>query len=490
MGYTADFNMWDKALSYDDMVAFTTCKTYPKSSFLPWNIDDWTPIDEQTKFLKEVEVDPKEFCEKSDRYLYFYKASNFDRMDEFCHKFGGQTVNVSTKDQLMDTMDFFIDMHSNSDWGLDAWDIGNYITPYTDKDKEGTYIHKDYPDEMPYINWHLLEPDGEKGENCLVNMMTVDNDTITNVIGRDYSCGADFVFNVLCENPRKFLGKIYGLCKKTSFDTSYKLSKLPSNFDEKKMYFSGNFGWQIIWEEANKFWKLSKKRDNSTYATQADSDYPLGRKQWDVYNDKCNIDGGLERIFLTFSSCRDDEFTCDNGICIPMEHRCDQKQDCKDVTDEKNCITVSIDPNKYLKDKPPPALPGKDKAEVRVSLNLLDILSLAVVDMKITTKYELQLEWIDPRITFLNLKENTNLNGLIPFELQQIWIPSIIFSNTQADDFSILDRKTIGAIKRNGPFTKSGQDDKENIYRFSGSANPIILNRVYETEWICNYDMR
>ena len=110
--------------------------------------------------------------------------------------------------------------------------------------------------------------------------------------------------------------------------------------------------------------------------------------------------------------------------------------------------------------------------------------------MKITTKYELQLEWIDPRITFLNLKENTNLNGLIPFELQQIWIPNIIFSNTQADDFSILDRKTIGTIKRNGPFTRSGQDEKENIYKFSGSANPIILNRIYETEWICNYDMR
>ena len=58
-------------------------------------------------------------------------------------------------------------------------------------------------------------------------------------------------------------------------------------------------------------------------------------------------------------------------------------------TVRKNCITVSIDPNKYLTDKPPPALPGKDKSEVKVSVNLLDILSLAVVDMKITTKYEL-----------------------------------------------------------------------------------------------------
>ena len=82
------------------------------------------------------------------------------------------------------------------------------------------------------------------------------------------------------------------------------------------------------------------------------------------------------------------------------------------------------------------------------------------------------------------------MNGLLPIELRKIWIPKIIFSNTQADDFSILDKKTIGVIKRNGPFTRSGQEEKENIYKFSGSANPIVLNRVYETEGICNYDMR
>ena len=31
---------------------------------------------------------------------------------------------------------------------------------------------------------------------------------------------------------------------------------------------------------------------------------------------------------------------------------------------------------------------------------------------------------------------------------------------------------------------------KENIYKFRGEANPIVVSRVYETEWICEYDMR
>ena len=31
---------------------------------------------------------------------------------------------------------------------------------------------------------------------------------------------------------------------------------------------------------------------------------------------------------LKLTTCRATEFTCDDGTCIPMEKRCDQKQDC------------------------------------------------------------------------------------------------------------------------------------------------------------------
>ena len=89
---------------------------------------------------------------------------------------------------------------------------------------------------------------------------------------------------------------------------------------------------------------------------------------------------------------------------------------------------------------------GKKKVEVKVRIDLLQILTLSVVDMKITTKYNLYLEWIDPRITFYNLKENQNLNGLVGEELEKIWIPKIIFANTQSNKFGTLDEKSIGSV--------------------------------------------
>ena len=39
-------------------------------------------------------------------------------------------------------------------------------------------------------------------------------------------------------------------------------------------------------------------------------------------------------------------------------------QECDDVSDEKNCKTISIDPKKYLKSKPPPSLEKNSKLPV------------------------------------------------------------------------------------------------------------------------------
>ena len=136
-------------------------------------------------------------------------------------------------------------------------------------------------------------------------------------------------------------------------------------------------------------------------------------------------------VNLTLHACSTENFACNNAFCIPMEKRCDQKEDCQDVSDEKNCFKVYVDPNNYLKDKPPPALNGFAKCGVKVQVDLLQILQLSVVDMKITLKYNLFLEWFDPRIIYYNLNTNKDLNGLVQEEKEKIWIPKVGFTFSQ-----------------------------------------------------------
>lgn len=35
--------------------------------------------------------------------------------------------------------------------------------------------------------------------------------------------------------------------------------------------------------------------------------------------------------------CRDGEFTCKTGECVPDSRRCDRRVDCRDGSDEKDC---------------------------------------------------------------------------------------------------------------------------------------------------------
>ena len=41
-----------------------------------------------------------------------------------------------------------------------------------------------------------------------------------------------------------------------------------------------------------------------------------------------------------------------------------------------------------------------------------------------------------------------------------------------------------------GNLTRSSQSFLDNIYIFEGSENPIQNQRIYEIEWICNYQIQ
>lgn len=42
-------------------------------------------------------------------------------------------------------------------------------------------------------------------------------------------------------------------------------------------------------------------------------------------------------IFLFPVECAANDFTCDNGFCIPASKLCDRTNDCQDASDERQC---------------------------------------------------------------------------------------------------------------------------------------------------------
>ena len=57
---------------------------------------------------------------------------------------------------------------------------------------------------------------------------------------------------------------------------------------------------------------------------------------------------GEHEVSLVFTTCKDNQFTCDDGICINMQSRCDRKEDCAvSILIDKLNIESHTSSNKY-----------------------------------------------------------------------------------------------------------------------------------------------
>ena len=136
-----------------------------------------------------------------------------------------------------------------------------------------------------------------------------------------------------------------------------------------------------------------------------------------------------------------------------------------------------------MKDKPPKA------ALVKLRVDLLKVLKIDEVAMLYKTQYTVNLEWLDPRIIFHNLHKDQGLNILVEEEKHKIWTPELIFDNTEQKTRTKTDKESAVSVKREENYTQNTMEDVDNIYKFEGLENPLDMSRVYQTEWICDYQM-
>ena len=95
------------------------------------------------------------------------------------------------------------------------------------------------------------------------------------------------------------------------------------------------------------------------------------------------------------------------------------------------------------------------------------------------------LKWFDARLKFYNLKDNAKMNTLLYEEKQKLWVPRIIFQNTEAQLTTRNDEKSRMKVlkQQNGTFNVDGLLS-EDIDIYEGRENPIIMSRVYDIEFL------
>ena len=111
-------------------------------------------------------------------------------------------------------------------------------------------------------------------------------------------------------------------------------------------------------------------------------------------------------------------------------------------------------------------------------------------DTPVQVQFFLHLTWHDSRLRFYNLKDDSGLNALSPQEKQQIWMPVLVFENTEDKPITSVDEKTSITIRKQGSFSLSKVEDVENQQFFQGRDNSMTMTRFYNIRFICNYEMQ
>ena len=424
----------------------------------------------------------------------------------FCDTMNAKMAEFpETHNQMVEVEKFAIDMLANTN--LDSIDIPvngksfsvEYQSPNVGSTQTYLEIHEMGSDRQIYPREKVLDKFStvvnsfqSKEEICYI--MTTRKDESMNVksmISTDM-CNRLGDWWTVCKFEKKISIKLKGLCSLSSVDTDFFLAEPVKGSLDRYGTFGGVSGWKIEYDQGEKTWKIHHSHHpHNTIKLTSSSRRPFGKKIWSVEQYTC-AQGDTVPLLLQLSNCGADDYTCDDGSCVPLVKRCDKVPDCKDVSDEKQCKVVAIDKDRYIRDDTPPPLIKAEKLEVTLGLNIQNILDIKEVDNIFTLKFDMEAFWKDSRLQFYNLKEDMEMNSLIFQEKSDIWVPTIIFSNTREDLTSQNDEKAFIKVIRNNEEngTLIGSDINDDILVFRGLHHQLKINRVYEVEFICNYDMR
>ena len=113
-------------------------------------------------------------------------------------------------------------------------------------------------------------------------------------------------------------------------------------------------------------------------------------------------------------------------------------------------------------------------------------------DYSIHIQFQITMEWRENRATYQNLKFDNSLNALIQLDIEQLWLPKVIYENTDQKDTTRLgsnwEWETNVVVKREGNFTMGSLEIVDETYIFQGDQNSLVMTQTYTHEFQCQYN--
>ena len=478
-----NLNIFSTPLTIEKMKSMTGEEScVEEGDYLAWADMEWI-LHGQAKMET---VDQEEPC-KGEPYvnLFYTQFPSMEACMHHCENLGTRVPSVNTF-QDWATLQHSLKMELY-DKGLDTM---NLWLPLEDRKKEGEWkdfhtgkVIQNSAMESYNLPWAGSGPDGGVAQNCAY---LLDAET-----WGDVKCDSHFYACMCAHKPHSYL-EFKGLCPNSAIDRYYKLSS--NSMDSRKLELQGLKRTLITYDDEKQIWVINVTDSNVTGISRASqASFTLGKHNWTIRGDKgCNV-GKSHVTELKMSGCSDDKFTCNDGQCVRMDLRCNQLPDCRDKSDERNCDILVLEDG-YNKKVPP--INSSELVSVFVSIDLMKIVDIDEDDYSIGIQFKISLRWRENRATYQNLKSRESLNALAKKDIENVWLPKVVYENTDQKVTTRLGEIGNGewetkvvVVREEGNGTRSGLRTLDETMIFKGSLNSLIMSQTYTHTFQCVYEL-
>ena len=126
----------------------------------------------------------------------------------------------------------------------------------------------------------------------------------------------------------------------------------------------------------------------------------------------------------------------------------------------------------------------------------MKVVEIEETDHSIHLQFQISMRWNETRVTYHNLKNQTSLNALTDDDVQKIWLPIIVYDNTDQKEVTRLGEYGNGewatsvTVTREGQFTRSDVMEVNEAEIFEGAENRLTMNQTYTWEFQCKYELQ
>ena len=518
VGKTTELNMFSSALPAEKMERMTRAgegDCGAAGDFVSWQNTEWS-LHSKAKIV-EVNEKTEGPCRRESK-LNVFTAEFKDHQDcmHHCQKIaGGRSPPVGSLDEwenFTSEIDLITPDRSKLPWmWLSAtegdrgnklgkpphWPESETVNNFTVKLDAEEGVWRNYYTGLRLQNWtkpyYSSKTDGSLGDtyNCIYAF----TDEPWNSCWWEGQC-ITYDMSCPCQYPVQSLLTLRGLCEDSLIENKrvFTLKQLPGDPDD--MLILGHYTTQIKYNKTGNHWKLTDAKSDVTAISQSSKvSYVLGKHNWTVSNDGCNKGQPYDAV-LKLTGCKEEEFTCNDGQCVRMGRRCNQIPDCRDESDEKGCQLLILKDG-YNKNIPPikiSSVGGSVPANVSISIVLMKVVDIDEVDNSVHLQFQISLKWRENRAKYQNLKRKTSLNALTQVDIERLWLPLVIYYNTDQKESTRLgwvdEWVTRVTVTREGNFTRTGLDKVDEAEIFEGAENDLTMTQTYTHEFQCQYRLQ